>query len=56
MPQGPDAIRGQELGADYHDSAAPVVEVQIAKAGYRLAAWLDKIASRIDSQQPVGDL
>ncbi|KAK3935225.1 nuclease S1 [Diplogelasinospora grovesii] len=56
MPQGPDAIRGQELGADYYDSAAPVVEVQIAKAGYRLAAWLDKIASRVNSQQSVGDL
>jgi len=28
-----------------------VVELQIAKAGYRLAAWLDLIAARIKSQE-----
>lgn len=61
MPQGPEAIRGQELGSDYYETAAPVVERQVAKAGYRLAAWLDLIAARIKSQQEeesmsVGDL
>ncbi|KAK3336844.1 phospholipase C/P1 nuclease domain-containing protein [Cercophora scortea] len=56
MPQGPAAITGQELGADYFEKAVPVVEIQIAKAGYRLAAWLDLIASSINSQSTMGDL
>ncbi|KAK0633178.1 S1/P1 nuclease [Immersiella caudata] len=57
LPEGPEAIRGQELGSDYYEAAAPVVELQVAKAGYRLAAWLDLIAARIKSQQSVmGDL
>jgi hypothetical protein len=38
---------GQELGNEYYDAAAPVIEVQVAKAGYRLAAWLDLIAKSI---------
>lgn len=57
LPEGPDAIVGQELGTEYFEAAAPVVEEQIAKAGYRLAAWLDLIVSSLDSrQQPPGDL
>lgn len=56
MPEGPEAISGQELGSDYFDTAALVVELQIAKAGYRLAAWLDLIASRIKSRSTAGDL
>lgn len=36
---------GQELGGEYYDKAAPVVEVQVARAGYRLAAWLDLVAA-----------
>jgi hypothetical protein len=51
LPEGPEAISGQELGSDYYEAAAPVVELQIAKAGYRLAAWLDLIAARIKSQE-----
>lgn len=35
MPNGPDALEGQDLGGDYYDAAAPVVQLQIAKAGYR---------------------
>ncbi|KAK4216610.1 S1/P1 nuclease [Rhypophila decipiens] len=47
MPQGPEAIRDQELGSDtvYLKNALPVIELQLAKAGYRLAAWLDMIAA-----------
>jgi hypothetical protein len=56
MPEGPEAIRNQELGSDYYDAAAPVVEVQIARAGYRLAAWLDLIVSSIHGQSSPGDL
>ncbi|AEO65247.1 uncharacterized protein THITE_2112061 [Thermothielavioides terrestris NRRL 8126] len=56
MPNGPEAIKGQELGSDYYEAAAPVVELQIARAGYRLAAWLDLIVSSINSQSSPGDL
>ncbi|KAK3330499.1 phospholipase C/P1 nuclease domain-containing protein [Apodospora peruviana] len=49
LPRGPDEIRNQELGGgtEYLLKAAPVVELQIAKAGYRLAAWLNLIAAAI---------
>ncbi|OIW31395.1 nuclease S1 [Coniochaeta ligniaria NRRL 30616] len=47
LPEGPEAIVGQELGGKYFDAAAPVIELQVAKAGYRLAAWLDLVAKSI---------
>lgn len=43
IPNGPDAVRNQELSGAYYDAAIPVVTKQIAKAGFRLAAWLDAI-------------
>ncbi|KAI5867591.1 S1/P1 nuclease [Durotheca rogersii] len=49
FPEGPTAIAGQELSGDYYEKAAPVIELQVAKAGYRLAAWLDLIADRVSS-------
>jgi len=39
------AIVNEELGTDYYLKAAPVIEIQVARAGYRLAAWLDRIAA-----------
>ncbi|KAI1818620.1 putative nuclease S1 precursor [Poronia punctata] len=47
FPEGPSAIEGQELAGEYFEKAAPVIELQVAKAGYRLAAWLDLIVERI---------
>ena len=43
VPNGPDAVRNQEISGSYYESAIPVVQKQIAKAGFRLAAWLDAI-------------
>jgi hypothetical protein len=43
LPNGPDAVFGKELSGAYYETAIPVVKKQIAKAGYRLAAWLDAI-------------
>jgi hypothetical protein len=43
IPNGPDAVFAQELSGAYWDSAIPVVTKQLAKAGYRLAAWLDAL-------------
>lgn len=53
LPEGPKAIVGQELGSEYYEKAAPVIEVQVARAGYRLAAWLDRIAA---ASKSMGDL
>ena len=53
FPEGPEAIAGQELGSEYYEKAAPVVEAQIVKAGFRLAAWLDLIVSRIASSEAI---
>jgi hypothetical protein len=43
LPNGPDVLFAQELSGAYYETAIPVVTKQIAKAGYRLAAWLDAI-------------
>ncbi|RYO77202.1 hypothetical protein DL766_009873 [Monosporascus sp. MC13-8B] len=57
LPEGPEAIVGQELAGEYYEKAAPVIEVQVARAGYRLATWLDLIVERVsESGAPVGEL
>ncbi|TVY23671.1 Nuclease S1 [Lachnellula hyalina] len=45
LPEGKDAIVGKELGGAYYEAAVPVIELQVARAGYRLAQWLDLIAA-----------
>jgi hypothetical protein len=52
FPEGPEAIKGQELGGEYFEAAGPVIEKQVARAGYRMAAWLDAIAD--EYQQRTG--
>lgn len=44
IPEGVGAVEGKELSGEYYGSVVDVVELQIARAGYRLAAWLDAIA------------
>ena len=48
------AIEGKELDGDYYLKAAPVIEIQLARAGYRLAKWLDLIAEA--SAESIGEL
>ncbi|KJZ79377.1 hypothetical protein HIM_01528 [Hirsutella minnesotensis 3608] len=48
FPDGVDAIDGRELGGKYFERAGPVIEKQVARAGYRMAAWLDKIAAEYE--------
>ena len=43
FPEGPHAIVGQELGGEYFEKAAPIIELQVARAGLRMAVWLDHI-------------
>lgn len=35
MPDGAAALDGQELGNGYYTTAIPVIQLQIARAGYR---------------------
>lgn len=35
MPKGVNTVRGQELSGAYYDTAIPVIQLQIARAGYR---------------------
>jgi hypothetical protein len=49
LPEGPEAIVGQELGGAYFEKAGPEIERQVAKAGFRMAAWLDAIVKAYPS-------
>ncbi|KAI0899739.1 nuclease S1 precursor [Annulohypoxylon nitens] len=42
---GVSAVENQDLSGDYTTTAQPVVDLQIAKQGYRLAKWLDAIVA-----------
>ena len=46
MPEGADPLESGDLYPDYYNGAIDTVELQVAKAGYRLAAWLDAIAAK----------
>ncbi|KAM0134605.1 hypothetical protein ACHAPC_002420 [Botrytis cinerea] len=50
MPDGADALQGKELSGEYYDTSVPVIQLQVARAGYRLAAWLDMIVSGIKTE------
>jgi S1/P1 Nuclease len=45
LDQGLQYIEGTDLATDYYNAAVPVFELQLAKAGYRLAAWLNLVAT-----------
>lgn len=42
---GESAVEKGDLGGDYYEAAIPIFTEQIAKGGYRLAAWLNLIAT-----------
>jgi len=44
LKDGIEGIRGAELSGRYYEESIPVIELQVARAGYRLAVWLDLIA------------
>ncbi|KAK0119733.1 hypothetical protein ONS95_011168 [Cadophora gregata] len=44
LPAGTEGVQDKELNGTYYEIAAPIVKMQVAKAGYRLAKWLDLIA------------
>lgn len=45
MPKGLAAVEDVDLSGAYYTAVLPTIKLQIAKAGYRLAAWLDLIAT-----------
>lgn len=45
MPDGYTVLEDGDLSTTYYQSAIPVIEQQLAKAGYRLGAWLNLIAT-----------
>ncbi|GME27571.1 Nuclease s1 [Neofusicoccum parvum] len=45
LPDGVSAVETGDLSGTYYDNSIDVIKEQIAKAGYRLAAWLDLIAT-----------
>ncbi|OAA75430.1 nuclease PA3 [Akanthomyces lecanii RCEF 1005] len=54
LPQGPEDIQGKELSGQYYEDAAPILEKQVALAGYRMAALLDKIADEYNAHRGYG--
>ncbi|KAG9233337.1 S1/P1 nuclease-like protein [Amylocarpus encephaloides] len=45
LPDGRNATETIDLSGEYYTETLPIVQIQIAKAGYRLAGWLNLIAS-----------
>ncbi|KAF2680131.1 hypothetical protein K458DRAFT_407457 [Lentithecium fluviatile CBS 122367] len=45
VPEGQEGVENKELSGEYYDDAIPVVQMQIAKAGVRLAAWLNLVVT-----------
>ena len=35
LPEGVDGLKGKDLSGDYYEEAIPVVQLQVARAGYR---------------------
>ncbi|KAM3503254.1 hypothetical protein MY11210_008789 [Beauveria gryllotalpidicola] len=54
LPQGPETIQDQELSGQYYEDAAPILEKQVALAGYRMAALLDKIVEEYNTHRKQG--
>lgn len=45
LDKGLTYVEGTDLSGDYYNAALPVFEEQLARAGYRLAAWLNLIVT-----------
>ncbi|MCJ1414904.1 hypothetical protein MMC32_001234 [Xylographa parallela] len=45
VPNGWSAVAGKDLSTTYYTSVLPTIQLQHATAGYRLAAWLNLIAT-----------
>lgn len=43
LARSPDSYNGTEIGGAYYRGARPIVEMSVAKAGVRLAGWLNLV-------------
>ncbi|KNG80367.1 hypothetical protein ANOM_011496 [Aspergillus nomiae NRRL 13137] len=46
LKNGIDWVEENDLGGEYYDGAAPIVNEQIYKAGVRLATWINTLAAQ----------
>lgn len=53
MAPGLDWLESNDLSLEYFDGAKPIVEGQIARAGRRLAAWLEAMVAERKKNQAV---
>lgn len=51
-PTYPAGFAGSELNGSYYDGAVDVVELQVARAGWRLAMWLNAVFADPDDSDP----
>ncbi|KAL1967174.1 hypothetical protein VTN77DRAFT_3465 [Rasamsonia byssochlamydoides] len=55
LKPGLSYLQYNDLSGDYYKECQPVFEELLARAGYRLAAWLDLIASHSSSSDGIAD-
>lgn len=55
IPNGADAVKTGDLSTTYYDGVNGVIQLQLARAGYRLAAWLNMIATGSTATSDVAD-
>lgn len=55
LAPGLDWVKDNDLGGEYYEGAVDVVELQIARAGVRLAAWINAIAAVTAGQSSLKD-
>ncbi|EHK98420.1 putative Nuclease S1 [Glarea lozoyensis 74030] len=51
LPEGKEGVEGVELSGKYFENAVPAVESLVARAGFRLAEWLDLIALGVERDE-----
>lgn len=51
LKDGVKGVNGTEVSGDYYEEAVPVVQIQIARGGYRLARWLDLIVESLTKER-----
>lgn len=55
MPNGAAALQTGDLYPTYYNSVIPTIELQLAKAGYRLANWLNMIYTKEIAKRDLGE-
>jgi hypothetical protein len=54
MPEGKTGVTDKELSGAYYESAIPIIELQIARAGYRLVTRRYELRLRLTHIQACG--